>query len=546
VVKQQIKEKEASVKDRIKNLKKELFKATQKEHEKERQAKRQQAHHSQPAEPSQQLKSSGSRGSTADRAKAASVHSKDAYWKSLEYFWLTNPGEDVSAFLAANKRWDAWYKHENSSKRSALRSIMNSDKLINDSPATADKEVLARTQYLVAKYRFLAAREHATVADWHARVKEYSGDIPAQVEAFKWMTEKERENRFSSSILQVVEPSQDKFRAQEQQLERSRHMYLQAMKAFFLERGDVDGGSAGDRAEEEWKEAQRLWEALQQQTYDEQEKQWKDGQEKKLVWEEERLRALEHQAKEHQEVEADVGRANADHEKKGRYQDEMIKSNSDKTAADAKEMQRNVKRQEKEQNDNLKISQETPQPPPKEDKTQHGFGVDDALMGQLAQDKHAHAQTREDFMHDFKADMHRNKLRSTQEVVVRGMWLQSLADFAEASASTASSAGIADTDTDTDSDMASMDAPKAFGALSPLETKWHKRCVCCVCVCICMYTNTPHKHIYMYTYITCIYIYTCIHIHTHTRTLSLSNAHQYAHTHMYVCIYVCICICTYV
>ena len=49
-----------------------------------------------------------------DHADSVSVmpkgDAKQAYWKSLEYFWLANPGTDVSAFLSANKRWDAWYE----------------------------------------------------------------------------------------------------------------------------------------------------------------------------------------------------------------------------------------------------------------------------------------------------------------------------------------------------------------------------------------------------------------------------------------------------
>ena len=57
-------------------------------------------------------------------------------------------------------------------------------------------------------------------------------------------------------------------------------------------------------------------------------------------------------------------------------------------------------------------------------------------MGQLA--SHAKSketsratseETREGFLQRFRAEMRRHKARSAQEVVVRGMWLQSLADF---------------------------------------------------------------------------------------------------------------------
>jgi len=246
--------------------------------------------------------------------------SQAALWKSLEYWWLANPGGDVSAFLAANKRWDSWYLNEHSSKLAAAEAIIKHDTLLSDRPASADKQVLARTQYLVAKFLFLSNRKDATISDWDATAQTYARDVPHKVRAFKWKTENERDNRFSSSILHAVAPSDDKFRAQEHQMERSRHTYLQSMKEFFLERGAVDGGSEGDRAEEQWAEVQRLWEALQTQHYEQQEHQWKAGQEKKLVWEEDRLKSLERQDKQHREVETDVMRANAYHAKHIKYQ----------------------------------------------------------------------------------------------------------------------------------------------------------------------------------------------------------------------------------
>jgi len=246
--------------------------------------------------------------------------SQAALWKSLEYWWLANPGGDVSVFLAANKRWDSWYLNEHSSKLAAAAAIIKHDTLLSDRPASADKHVLARTQYLVAKFLFLSNRKDATISDWDATAQSYARDVPHKVRAFKWKTENERDNRFSSSILHAVAPSDDKFRAQEHQMERSRHTYLQSMKEFFLERGAVDGGSEGDRAEEQWTEVQRVWEALQAQHYQQQEHQWKAGQEKKLVWEEDRLKSLERQEKQHREVEKDVMRAKAYLAKQIKYQ----------------------------------------------------------------------------------------------------------------------------------------------------------------------------------------------------------------------------------
>ena len=173
--------------------------------------------------------------------------------------------------------------------------ILDHDKLPDDRPASADKDVLARTQYLLAKYLFLSKHHDASMAVWDAHVKQFSRHIPVSIEAYRWRTESERDSRLSSSILAAVSPNKDKYRASEHQIERARHMYLQAMKEFFLERGDVDGGSEGDRAEEDWQQVQRLWEALQKEEYDYQAKQWRNGQEKKLEWDEQRQRALQQQ-----------------------------------------------------------------------------------------------------------------------------------------------------------------------------------------------------------------------------------------------------------
>ena len=147
----------------------------------------------------------------------------------------------MSAFLGANKRWDAYYQKEASSKLASSAAILKHDTLVNDRPASADKDVLARTQYLVAKYIFLSQHPHASVADWVGHASKFSHQIPSRVAAFRWRTEDERDGKFSSSILRAVAPSGDAFRAQEHQLERSRHTYLQAMKVCVHEMLHVRG-----------------------------------------------------------------------------------------------------------------------------------------------------------------------------------------------------------------------------------------------------------------------------------------------------------------
>ena len=257
VAKQQIKRKEVLVKQRIKSLKKELLEATREEHTTEQEAlkaKRQQKLHRQsgpqqkvqmhleiqkdsmgnvlrlelPEQPpashsdisvsmsSLQHKSAANlshdRAATAPqtfrttglpRKPATAPHKGDAkasFFKSLEYFWLSNPGADYRAFVAANKRWDAWYEHQHSSKLAASAAMMKKDKLLRDVPASADKDVLARTQYLIAKYLFLSQHADASIADWHARTLEYSHHIPQRVRALKWANENEKDDRLASSF----------------------------------------------------------------------------------------------------------------------------------------------------------------------------------------------------------------------------------------------------------------------------------------------------------------------------------------------------------
>jgi len=242
VAKQQIKSKEALVKQRIKSLKKELLEATREEHTTDQEAlkvKWQQKLHRQqkvqmhleiqkdsmgnvlrlelPEQPPASHSDSSVNTSSLQHKSAANLsherterskpatslpHKGDAkasFFKSLEYFWLSNPGADYRTFVAANKRWDAWYEHQHSSKLAAS-AMMTKDKLLSDVPASADKDVLARTQYLVAKYLFLSQHADASIADWHARTLEYSHHIPQRVRALKWANENEKDDRLASSF----------------------------------------------------------------------------------------------------------------------------------------------------------------------------------------------------------------------------------------------------------------------------------------------------------------------------------------------------------
>ena len=237
----------------------------------------------------------------------------------------------------------------------------------------------------------------------------------------------------------------------------------------------MDGGSAGDRAEEEWAEAQRLWEALQQEQYNYQERQWKDGQEKKLEWEEQRLRALQQQQAQHKEVLDDVRRASANHAAHIQYQNEQAASAAAAGAAFNKVQKEHVARQQREQEANKKISEEKlpPRQVEEEDTAQHGFGVDNAPLGQLAQ---GGAAQRDQFVRDFKADMRRHKLRSVREIMVRAMWLQSQADFADAEASTpeaedefGGAVGVGG------AEQTAGRASAQFGRLARVEKAWHAK-----------------------------------------------------------------------
>lgn len=138
--------------------------------------------------------------------KDAHESAEDVFFKSLEHFWLVNPGADMSTFLGATKRWDAYYQQKARSKLASSAAILKHDTLISDRPMSADHDVLARTQYLVAKYIFLSGgnghvKKDVSLADWAARSKEFSREIPARVAAFRWKTEDERDGRKSEKSV---------------------------------------------------------------------------------------------------------------------------------------------------------------------------------------------------------------------------------------------------------------------------------------------------------------------------------------------------------
>lgn len=374
-----VEEKEASVKRRIRRLRQALLEAKRVEQRKETELsqraeereERDAVHSNTPGDTraeqppdriaSQQLQSGvgdAKAARAAQKAKAAAAagvqdESAPAYWKSLQYYWLSNPGSDMSAFLARTAKWDSYFEEELSSKLAAAKAVQHDH--LSERSNSVDTDVLARTQYLVAKYLFFESHKDSSITDWRSHITQLASEVPRSVRAFKWKTENERDERFSSSILHAVSDDDDKFREREDKVERSRHMYFEAMKEFFLTRGATDGGSEGDRAEEEWEEVQRMWQAMQQQQYNQQESQWKDAQEKKLAFEERRLRSLEQQRQHHLDVENDVASAVGEHSRQIQAQQAQVAHNSAKRAGDEAEQQHNVARQKKEQDDKAAI-----------------------------------------------------------------------------------------------------------------------------------------------------------------------------------------------
>ena len=73
------------------------------------------------------------------------------------------------------------------------------------------------------------------------------------------------------------------------------------------------------------------------------------------------------------------------------HQEDQFARNTNKTAAAQEAQQAHIHRQDQEKMLNAQISLENPAAPPEEDSTQYGFGVDEALMGQLATE---HGQVR--------------------------------------------------------------------------------------------------------------------------------------------------------
>jgi len=102
--------------------------------------------------------------------------STPAFWKSLEYFWLSNPGADMSSVLARNRKWDRYFEDEHSSKLAAAKAVRH-DKLFERSKSV-DKDVLARAQYLVAKYLFLENHSDASIQDWQEHIRQLASEVP--------------------------------------------------------------------------------------------------------------------------------------------------------------------------------------------------------------------------------------------------------------------------------------------------------------------------------------------------------------------------------
>jgi hypothetical protein len=164
------------------------------------------------------------------------------------------------------------------------------------------------------------------------------------------------------------------------------------MSAFVLQRGNPEAESAGPgtsnngkknnaRAEEEWSEVQRLWEALQKERYEQQQEQWREAQAKKLVWEQQRERVLKKQEQQHVAEEEDAHNFAEEQAKQLGHQQAQTAATAATAAAAAAEHRAHVHTQEEEAAHNKKVSEEKPKQP---DMTPHGFGVRDAPMGQVA------------------------------------------------------------------------------------------------------------------------------------------------------------------
>jgi hypothetical protein len=86
-----------------------------------------------------------------------------------------------------------------------------------------------------------------------------------------------------------------------------------------------------------------------------------------------------------------------------------------------------------------------------------------------------------EFVRDFKADLRTHMLRSPRDMLVRAMWLQSLADYAQARVvdpqPQLAAAGTASDDVSSllSARVSTVDTPASFGQLSPLEQAWHKQ-----------------------------------------------------------------------
>ena len=261
-------------------------------------------------------------GATAPKPAPREEAGAHALRKSLEAYWLQHPGADVQAFLGATRRWDASFTKAHRRKlteKHQMQLQMQHDTLPEDDAelAVADGDILARMQYLVATHDFLTTHGDATLADWHARQAVLLQQLPQDIQDARWAALGDSESELSSHILRAVEGRAgggEAFRVHDHLMERSRKLYLQAMHEFVV---GINGVGEGSRAEEEWREAQRLWEALQDKKVQAEAIMWRKTQSQKLVFDEERLQALTQQQQEQQHASVRNVPQDATHELRG-------------------------------------------------------------------------------------------------------------------------------------------------------------------------------------------------------------------------------------
>ena len=260
-------------------------------------------------------------GATAPKPAPREEAGAHALRKSLEAYWLQHPGADVQAFLGATRRWDASFTQAHRRKLTEEHQMqlqIQHDTLPeDDTEFVPDGDILTRVQYLVATHDFLTTHGDATLADWHARQAVLLQQLPQDIQDARWADLGDSESELSSHILRAVEGRAgggEAFRVHDHLMERSRKLYLQAMHEFFV---GIEGVGEGSRAEEEWREAQRLWEALQDKKVQAEAIMWRKTQSQKLVSDEERLQALTQQQQEQQHASVRNVPQDATHELRG-------------------------------------------------------------------------------------------------------------------------------------------------------------------------------------------------------------------------------------